>query len=88
MKVLATGHRTVYDPDLLMYHFESSSRSAKVDSWEKAQLRQRWSHMAGVDPYSNPNLKYGLPRISSNFRWAGRRLPGLSRLRAAVTAAT
>ena len=28
-----------------------------------------------VDPYGNPNLRYGLPRIPSYFAWAKRR-PG------------
>ena len=35
-----TGRRIVYDPDLVMYHFESSSRSTVVEDWEKELLRE------------------------------------------------
>jgi GT2 family glycosyltransferase len=86
LKLRATGRATVYDPDLVMYHFESSSRSAEVDAWEKQRLLERWRHLTGIDPYSNPNLRHGLPRISANFRWAVRRLPRLRRGSRARTA--
>ncbi|HEX5989520.1 MAG TPA: glycosyltransferase [Solirubrobacterales bacterium] len=75
LKVHAGGRRIVYDPDLVMFHFESSSRDPDVDEWEVEQLEDRWSGYAAVDPYGNPNLRYGLPRIPSYFSWAKRR-PG------------
>ena len=77
LKLHAGGRRIVYDPDLVMYHFESSTRSTDVADWEKEQLLDRWGQTVAVDPYSNPNLHCGSPRISAGFRWAVRRRPRL-----------
>ncbi|HET9152816.1 MAG TPA: glycosyltransferase [Solirubrobacterales bacterium] len=73
LKVHAQGQRIVYDPDLVMYHFESSSRDPEVSGWEIDLLRNRWEADAAVDPYGNPNLRYGLPRIPAYFSWTKRR---------------
>jgi GT2 family glycosyltransferase len=73
LKVRRAGLRTVYDPDLVLYHFESSSRSSEVDDWEKEKFREKWSPLTAVDPYSNPNLRGEVPRFSSAFNWARRR---------------
>jgi GT2 family glycosyltransferase len=75
LKLRAAGRRVVYDPDLVMYHFESSSRSSDVEDWEKDYLLSRWSGMTTPDPYSNPYLREGMPRLSSPFLWARRTLP-------------
>jgi GT2 family glycosyltransferase len=75
----AQGRRVVYDPDLVLYHFESSSRSTKVEDWEKELLRERWRSMTDPDPYSNPSLRQGMPRLTSPFRWMVRRRPRLRR---------
>ena len=79
LKLRAAGQRAVCDPDLVMYHFESSSRSNEVEDWEKHLFRQRWLPFTVVDPYSNPNLRHEVPRLSSPFRWAQRRRPRLRR---------
>ncbi len=71
--------RTVYDPDLELVHFESSSRSTEVEDWEKDLLRARWLRYTAVDPYSNPNLRRETPRLVSPFVWALRRPPKLIR---------
>jgi GT2 family glycosyltransferase len=86
LKQRAHGRRTVCDPDLVMYHFESSTRSTEVAEWEKDVLLRRWSHLTMVDPYSNPNLRFGVPRLLGQFVWAKRRLPRprLSRRRQAA----
>jgi GT2 family glycosyltransferase len=79
LKVHMSGRRIVYDPDLLLYHFESSSRVAEVEEWEFNRLVDRWRDVAAVDPFGNPNLHLGIPRITSYFAWARRRrlrLPG------------
>ncbi|HTT93794.1 MAG TPA: glycosyltransferase [Solirubrobacterales bacterium] len=73
LKLVAEGRRIVYDPDTVLYHFESSSRPTEVEDWEKEQLRGRWLALSAVDPYSNPHLKYGIPRLSSPFAWVRRR---------------
>jgi GT2 family glycosyltransferase len=83
LKLRTKGRRVVYDPDTVLYHFESSSRNAEVEEWEKQQLVDRWLPLTAVDPATNPNLRHGLPRISSGARnvlgrYAGRQ--GLRRL--------
>jgi GT2 family glycosyltransferase len=80
LKVYASGRRTVYDPDLVLYHFESSTRSSDVEEWEKDRLLERWGGITARDPYSNPNLRHGAPRVSAGIRWALRRPPSLARL--------
>ena len=69
--------RIVYDPDLVLYHFESSSRDPEVEEWELNQLLDRWQQVVAVDPFDNPNLRRGLPRIAGHFLWARRRRPRL-----------
>lgn len=73
LKAHTSGRRIVYDPDLLLYHFESSSRTAKVEKWEFNQLVDRWRRVAAVDPYGNPNLHLGVPRITAYLAWARRK---------------
>jgi len=73
LRLREAGKRTVYDPDLRMFHFESSSRSSAVDEWEKRLFRERWLRFTDPDPYSNPQLRHELPRPSSKFSWMRRR---------------
>jgi len=68
LKAWSSGRRIVYDPDLAMYHFESSSRSSEVEEWEKEWLKERWLPSIPQDPYSNPNLKRGEPRLGAVLR--------------------
>jgi GT2 family glycosyltransferase len=77
LKLRDQGLRTVYDPDLEMVHFESSSRSMAVEKWEEEKIRAKWWRYTAVDPYSNPNLRREIPRLTSPFAWALRRPPGL-----------
>jgi GT2 family glycosyltransferase len=86
LKLRTLGKRVVYDPDTVLFHFESSSRSSEVEDWEIDHLLDRWRHQTSVDPYTNPNLRHGLPRLRAPFMWAPRRLPRLRRrARAAVS---
>jgi GT2 family glycosyltransferase len=78
LKVRQGGGRVVYDPDLVMRHFESSSRSSDVAEWEKGLLLQRWAGQTNPDPYSHPSLREGMPTLASPFLWA-RRKPRLPR---------
>jgi GT2 family glycosyltransferase len=73
LRLRRLGRRTVYAPDLRMFHFESSSRSSAVEDWEKLLFRERWLPLTAVDPYSNPQLRHELPRPSSKFSWMPRR---------------
>jgi len=79
LKLRTLGLRVVYDPDTVLYHFESSSRSSDVDDWELEMVIDRWRSLTVPDPYSNPNLRYGTPRLSSPVKWAVRRRPRLRR---------
>jgi len=81
LKLHAAGKRSVYDPGLVMYHFESSSRSTEVEEWEKEWLRERWLPLTAVDPYSNPNLKREMPRLKAQLGWALRGRPWRRRRR-------
>jgi GT2 family glycosyltransferase len=73
LKQVERGRRIVYDPDLVMTHFESSSRSSDVEEWEKAQLLRRWAPLTLSNPYSNPYLRNEVPRAASVFLWAKRK---------------
>jgi GT2 family glycosyltransferase len=79
LKLRAAGLRVVYDPDTVLYHFESSSRDTEVEDWEKDQLIDRWLPLIAVDPCTNPHLRHGIPRFSSVFAWARGRRPRLPR---------
>ncbi len=80
LKAHVNGLRVVYDPDLILFHFESSSRSPEVEEWEFNRLGQYWRGVAAVDPFGNPNLHLGNPRPKAHFSWARRRLlPALRR---------
>ena len=83
LKLRDLGQRCVYDPDLWMWHFESSSRSSEVEEWEKDLLKAKWLRLTAVDPFSNPNLRREVPRMTSVFAWARRRLlrPPRARIR-------
>ena len=75
LKLGALGRRSLCDPDLVMRHFESSSRSSDVEEWEKRYLLEHWRSATDPDPYSNPNLRGGFPTIRSHFPWLRDRGP-------------
>ena len=53
LKLRAAGLRVAYDPDTLLFHYESSSRREGASPWELARLRER--HGTDPDPFYNPN---------------------------------
>ena len=73
LKLVSSGRRNVYDPDTVLYHFESSSRDTEVEDWEKDLLLGRWLGLTAVDPSTNPALRHGMPRLSAPFAWIKRR---------------
>ncbi len=79
LKLHSQGERIVYDPDLVMLHFESSSRSMEVEEWERERLCERWSTVTAVDPFTNPHLRDESPRLLAPFLWMKRRRPRLRR---------
>jgi GT2 family glycosyltransferase len=74
LKLRTLGLRVVYDPDTVLHHFESSSRSSDVEEWEKQLLIDRWLSLTAVDPSTSPYLRHGLPSLRAHFAWAPRRL--------------
>ncbi len=81
LKLREIGQRVVFDADVTMLHFESSSRSSDVADWEKLKLLARWAALTDPDPYSNPHLHAEMPTLYSAFDWARRRprMPTLRR---------
>jgi GT2 family glycosyltransferase len=79
LKLREEGRRALYDPDLVMFHFESSSRAGDVEEWEKAYLLERWLRLTSPDPYSNPNLRDGFPTVGSHLVVLASRHPRLAR---------
>jgi O-antigen biosynthesis protein len=79
LKLRESGRRALYDPDLEMLHFESSSRSGEVEEWEKQYLLERWLPVTSPDPYSNPNLRDGFPTVGSHLLVLTSRHPRLAR---------
>ena len=63
LKLRSRGLRVVYDPDTVLHHFESASRSPEVSEWELAQFWARWRRAAELDPYDNPNFHPGSPNM-------------------------
>ncbi|HEX6152617.1 MAG TPA: glycosyltransferase [Solirubrobacterales bacterium] len=78
LKLGAAGLRVVYDPDTLLYHFESSSRSSEVADWEKEHLLANWRQATAHDPVSHPYLAQQMPRLRAHLGWAVRK-PRLGR---------
>ena len=67
LRLRQAGKRVVYDPDLVMYHFESSSRPTAVADWEKRLLKQRWGALTAADPDSHPRLDGRRHALLSRF---------------------
>ena len=79
LKLRTRGLRVVYDPDTILYHFESSTRSSEVENWEKQALIERWLPLTAVDPSTSPYLIHGMPRLRAHLAWASRqRRPSVS----------
>ncbi|MGN6558093.1 MAG: glycosyltransferase, partial [Solirubrobacterales bacterium] len=74
LKLRRDGKRAVYDPDLVMLHFESSSRSSAVAEWEKDLLKERWLPLTATDPDSNPHLIDERPKLLARLNFARRRV--------------
>lgn len=55
-KLFARGERIAYNPEVTLYHYESSSRSPEMTDSDYDLLRRRWQHLLQNDPYNNPNF--------------------------------
>ena len=52
MKVRAAGHRIVYEPDAVLWHFESRSRVAGIRPEEIDLIQRRWLSELIDDPFT------------------------------------
>lgn len=52
MKVRAAGHRIVYEPDAVLWHFESRSRVAGIRAEEIELIQRRWLSELIDDPFT------------------------------------
>ncbi len=59
LKLRAAGHRIVWSPWAVLFHFESRTRLSRVLPEELAWLDDRWHAELTADPYYNPNLVPG-----------------------------
>jgi GT2 family glycosyltransferase len=57
MKVRRAGHRVIWTPHAVLYHFESLSRDPEVQEEEHDLIRERWWAQLQHDPYYNPNFE-------------------------------
>lgn len=56
LRMRAAGHRVVWTPHAVWYHFESRTRVGKVVPDEVDYIEQRWSDELAHDPYYHPRL--------------------------------
>jgi O-antigen biosynthesis protein len=61
LKIRHLGHRIIWTPHAVLYHFESMSRVNVVSTEEMRFVQVRWDHDLRVDPYGNPNLEPSNP---------------------------
>jgi len=59
LKLRSIDQRIVYDPDTVLHHFESSSRSTGMSDDELALFKRRWWYASWQDPYDNPHFHPG-----------------------------
>lgn len=57
LKLHQLGYRTIWTPHAQFFHFESQTRSPKLQTFEMATIGARWRDMLDDDPYSNPQLE-------------------------------
>jgi GT2 family glycosyltransferase len=65
LKLYRRGLRNVFEPQSVLYHYESSSRPPTVSVDEMARFTRRWGHVMGQDPYfTAPRAAYLLPHFA------------------------
>jgi GT2 family glycosyltransferase len=59
LKLHARGYRTVFNPEVELFHYEGSSRSLDVLPSELALLRAKWGSILQSDPYYHSGFLAG-----------------------------
>lgn len=57
LKLQELGYRVVFTPHAQFFHFESQSRSPRLQTFEVAKIGARWRDKLDNDPYFNPHLE-------------------------------
>jgi GT2 family glycosyltransferase len=57
LKIQDAGHRVVWTPHAQFHHFESKTRTPKLQTFEVATIGARWRDKLEDDPYFNPHLE-------------------------------
>jgi len=57
LKLQELGYRVLFTPHAQFYHFESLTRSPKLQLFEVAKIGARWRDKLDDDPYFNPKLE-------------------------------
>jgi len=57
LKIQDAGYRVVWTPHALFHHFESKTRTPKLQTFEVATIGARWRDKLEDDPYFNPHLE-------------------------------
>jgi glycosyltransferase involved in cell wall biosynthesis len=73
LKLRRAGHRIIWTPWAVWYHFESRTRVSRVLAEEQEWLDARWHAELMSDPYYNPNL---VPRRHDFLELPPNRRPG------------
>ena len=56
LKLIKKGFRIVYNPDAILYHYESKSRGNDHNPEEPRYFTNKWKELIEKDPYYNINL--------------------------------
>jgi len=57
LKIQDAGYRVVWTPHAQFHHFESKTRTPKLQPYEVATIGARWRDKLEDDPYFNPHLE-------------------------------
>ena len=57
LKLRDAGYRILWTPHARVFHFESKTRSPKLQPFEVAAIGKRWRDKLDDDPYFNPHLE-------------------------------
>lgn len=55
LRLRQKGYLVVYTPYAVLYHYESATRSSKVDISENSYMLAKWGQLIESDPYYNPS---------------------------------